>query len=373
MYRFFVSHSRGTERALTLELKDLGAKNIKESPSGIWCEHEDEFFYYMLALKSRIALRVFLPLYDFEIKTQEDFYDELLKINWENHLSLDETFLITANCKSSVFTHNHYLALKMKDGICDYFYYDSKKRPSVDKENPDKIFSITMNKNKCMVSMDVSGFSLHKRGYRLDANMAPLMETVAASLIRLSEWNGDKPFYDLMCGSGTLGIEAGLVSSKRYLMEELAKLSFLKWNNFSNEFYDEIVSIIKKETKENSQIYFNDISAKNIELSKKNCRRAKLVKNVEFSSQSILDFKVESEPGLMILNPPYGERMGEEEKIKRLYKDLYEKIKADFKGFRVGVISSKEEHLQELKFKPTKIYNIYNGNIKCKYALFDIY
>jgi 23S rRNA G2445 N2-methylase RlmL len=373
MNRFFLSLSRGTERALTLELQELGAKNIKESPSGIWCEHEDPNFYYVLALKSRIALHIYLPLYEFEISSQDDFYDEILKIDWDKHLSLDETFSITANCKSSVFTHNHYLALKMKDGICDHFFYRTKKRPDVDTKTPDKAFAITMNKNRCMVSIDVSGFSLHKRGYRLDSNLAPLMETVAASLIRLSEWDGEKPFYDLMCGSGTLGIEAGLYSSKRYLLQEKNDFSFLKWTQFSNDYYNQIVSKVVEETKENTTIYFNDISSKNVEVAKKNCRRAKLVNNIKFDVSSILDYKPETDSGLVILNPPYGERMGDETKIQKLYQALYEHLKQNFKGFRVSVISSKEEHLQELKFKPTKIYNIFNGNIKCRFALFDIY
>ncbi|MCB0279855.1 MAG: class I SAM-dependent RNA methyltransferase [Calditrichaeota bacterium] len=374
MTNFFLSCAKGTEHVLLGELESFGAQKLKEGPGGVYCSHPDPLFYYRLNLQTRIAFRVFIPLAHFPAKNENELYRKTKEIDWSNYLDVSQTFAVQANCKSSFLTHSKYLALKVKDAVCDQFRERCGKRPSIDVNEPDLALNVFLNKNECTISLDSTGYSLHKRGYRISGKEAPLMETLAATLIKLSGWTADLPFYDLMCGSGTFSTEASLIARQISPAKLNGNFNFKRWPDFNEEKFSQVEHEIESnELTEFPLIYLNDINKENVLIAKRHLYKVGQTTSIHISQNDILEFKPETDKGYLILNPPYGIRLGDAEKIKSFYTQLNEKLKTDFRGFTMCILSTEESHLREIRMSPRKIYTVYNANLKCKFAIFDVF
>jgi putative N6-adenine-specific DNA methylase len=374
MNTFFITSAKGCEYALEKECKEMGATILKVTHGGVEVGHADPNYYMVLNMKLRIGLRVLVPLSVGETTNKSDLYKMARKIRWEKYFAVDQTFRIQSNVASSFTTHTAYPALVVKDAIADRFRKLYGKRPDVDKDNPDISMTVVLRNNVTKIYLDSTGFSLHKRGYRKESTEAPMMETLAATLIRLSGWDGSTPFYDLMCGSGTLGIEAALFANREFPGSWDFDFAFTRWHSFPKSAYTHFREILHNEEKESQiQIFMNDNDKRAISVAKANSKRAGVFEQCAFLNRSILDFHPKSKNGVLILNPPYGIRLDEKDKMRHFFIKLDRHLKAHWGGFRVCIITPEDEHLREIIMKPTKIYNVYNGDLPCKYGIFDIH
>jgi putative N6-adenine-specific DNA methylase len=374
MTSFFLTCAKGTEHVLARELTDLGLSSIRETPGGVHCSHSDPLFYYALNLQTRIAFRVFIPIAEFAAEDEEQLYEGIKALNWSTYMTEKQTLSILANCKNSQMTHSKYIALKSKDAICDYFKEKTGERPNVDTKYPDLSLNIFLNKNVCTVSLDSSGHSLHKRGYRQAAGTAPLMETLAATLIMLSKWDGKKPFYDLMCGSGTFAIEAALIANNTAPGLLRQEFNFKNWPDFNQEYYDTLVNKLQEKEIDNLiPIFVSDLEKSETKNAEQNAKRAGVADQLEFANGDILEFVPSKNEGLIMINPPYEKRLVGIHDIAHFYKKLYHKMTDDWQGMSVGIITPDEFHLRIIKLSPRKVYDVFNGDIACKFAIFDIF
>jgi putative N6-adenine-specific DNA methylase len=375
MFSFYTSCAKGSEHVLEKELLAMGAENIRTTFGGVYCTHTRENFYYDINLKTRVGFRVFKPMETFSASSPEELYANGKKIRWDRLFHKTQTFSITAHVKSSNITNSQYAGLKLKDAVADWFRDRFGERPNVDAKNPDMPFHLLIDKNEATLSLDTTGRSLHRRGYRVEKTAAPLMETLAATMIQLSGWDGKTPFYDLMCGSGTIGIEAALFANHTVpglLNDEFA---FQKWSDYSeNNFRDIQDECEEYEEIENlTTIYVNDIDQKAVDIAKKNAKRAGVRSQCKYNSINALDFRPVSDSGIIMINPPYGERIGERRDLAIFLGRLEQVVKQHFTGHRICILAPMELLKDNFRMKPTKTYTLYNAKIECQFAIYDIY
>lgn len=371
-FRMLAKTMFGLEDVLADELKSLGADQIVVSNRAVEFAGDLELMY-----KSnywcRTALHILLPISEFYIRREEDLYKKIYQIEWEKYLDKKGTLSVDAVVNSSIFTHSHFVALKTKDAVVDRFRDKFGLRPNVDVEMPDLKINIYMNRNKCVVSLDSSGYSLHKRGYRKQTSTAPINEVLAAGMIILSGWNGQSHFIDPMCGSGTIVCEAALIANnippgyyrKFFGFEKWKNFDFTKWEKIKND-----ALILQKDYE--FEIIGSDISPENIAIAKENAHFAKLHKDIHFE---IKPFEKQIPPdggGIMITNPPYGERIKPQDIIS-LYQTIGNGLKNNYQGYQAWIISSDLNALKFIGLKPSIKINLFNGSLECKFLKFEIY
>ncbi len=361
----------GLEDILAKELNNLGAKDIQILNRAVKFKGTKELVY-LSNLHLRTALRVLLPINQFDVYNEKDLYNKIKKIEWESILSPELTFAIDSSINSSPFNHSNYVALKAKDAIVDRLRDKYGKRPNIDTENPDIVINIHIFKNECTVSLDSSGFSLHKRGLRQAQIDAPLNEVLAAGMILLTDWDKKSDFYDLMCGSGTLTSEAFLIASNTPPNLN-SKFSFMKWIDFDSLLWENIKNkALENILSPDIRFFTSDISQKAIAVTKLNMRVAEMRKKVKIIQKDFFDTMPQGNTGLIILNPPYGKRLQLDENIE-FYKKIGNKLKFDYSGFTCWVLSGNPEAIKYIGLKPKKKINLLNGKIECKYNKFDMY
>lgn len=362
----------GLEDVLANELKELGAEQIIKGNRAVEFIGDLELLYKS-NYWSRTALHILVPISEFYLRKEDDLYKKIYQIEWENYLDKKGTLSVDAFVHSSVFTHSHYLSLKTKDAIVDRFRDKFGIRPNVDLETPDLRVNIYMVKNKCVVSLDSSGYSLHKRGYRKKTGSAPINEVLAAGMIILSGWSGQSNFIDPMCGSGTIVCEAALIANNIPPGYYRKTFGFEKWKNFDNKIWEKVKNEALQFQKEfQYEIIGSDISAESIEIAKENARFAKLHKDIILEVKSFENQIPPEGGGFMIMNPPYGERIKPED-IVLLYKTIGNGLKNNYQGYHAWIISSDLNALKFIGLKPSKKINLFNGSLECKFLQFDIY
>ena len=360
----------GLEEVLANELKNLGAQNIKIQNRAVSFKG-DTGFMYKANLNLRTCLRILKPIQTFQAHNKEELYKNILKINWEKYLDLENTFATHATTNSETFNHSKYASLLVKDGIADYFRNKYEKRPNVDPEAPDITINLHINKHTCTVSLDSSGESLHKRGYKLDTIIAPMNEVLASGLILLSGWNKKDNFHDPMCGSGTLLIEAALIAYNIPANIFRNKFGFENWKDFDIELFEKIKDVsLDKEVDFNGTITGGDNFQKAIRTTRKNIENALMFENIKVKNEDFFDTSIE-EKSFVIFNPPYGERI--ELGINEFYEKVGDSLKNNYKNCTVWIISSDLENLKMIGLKPTQKINVMNGNLKCSFREFKIY
>lgn len=360
----------GLEEILADELKNLGAQNIKIQNRAVSFKG-DTGFMYKANLNLRTCLRILKPIQTFQAHNEKELYKNILKIDWEKYLTTESTFATHATTNSEVFNHSKYASLLVKDGIADYFRNKYDKRPNVDTENPDLTINLHINKHTCTVSLDSSGESLHKRGYKLDTIIAPMNEVLASGLILLSGWNKQDNFHDPMCGSGTLLIEAAMIAYNIPANIFRNKFGFESWKDFDSELFEKIKDVsLNKEVDFKGTITGGDNFQKAIRISRKNIENALMFENIKVKNEDFFETSIK-ENSFVIFNPPYGERI--ELGINEFYEKVGDSLKNNYKNCTVWIISSDLENMKMIGLKPTKKINLMNANLKCSFREFKIY
>ena len=363
----------GLEEVLWKELRNLGAKNLKTINRGVQFEGNTELMYKTNYL-CRTALRILMPIANFQARDEQQLYDEIYKINWEKYIKLKGTFAIDGITSYSNINHSKYLALKSKDAIADQFREKFGKRPNVDTENPDVKINIRLFRNSCSVSLDSSGESLHKRGYRVETGPAPINEVLAAGLIQISSWDAKSNFTDPLCGSATIPIEAAMYATNMPAGFFREEFNFELWNDFDKELWEKV----KTEANSNKvdfehKITASDRSGKILQVARNNVKSAKLEKYVKIMLGYVEDSEPPEGKGVMISNPPYGERIKVDD-INKLYKGIGDNLKINYGGYSAWIFSSDENALRHVGLKPSKKIKLFNGPIEtafCKYEIFE--
>ena len=360
----------GLEEVLANELKDLGAQNIKIQNRAVSFKG-DNGFMYKANLNLRTCLRILKPIATFQAHDEKELYNNILKINWEEYFELENTFATHATTNSEVFNHSKYASLLVKDGIADFFRKKHNKRPNVDPDNPDVTINLHVNKHTCTVSLDSSGKSLHKRGYKTDTIIAPINEVLAAGMILLSGWNKKDNFHDPMCGSGTILIEAALIAYNIPVNIFRDKFGFEGWKDFDEELWEMIKEVsLEKETHYYGKITGSDNFQKAVRISRENIDNALMYDNIKVTKSDFFETKVEAGTFVMF-NPPYGER------IDLGVNDFYEKVgttlKHKYEGCSIWLISSDIENMKFIGLRPSKKIRVMNGKLDCSFRKFEVY
>ena len=363
----------GLEDVLAHELMKLGAKDIEKHTRAVSFTG-DKGFMYKANICLRTALCILKPIKKFIAENEQQLYNEVQKINWEEYLKLTDTLSVDCSLNTDNFNHTLYVAQKVKDAIVDQYRAKYNKRPSVDREHPSLKINVHIYRNECTVSIDSSGELLYKRGYRDKINLAPINEVLAAGLVLLSGWNKYSTLIDPMCGSGTIVIEAALIANNippGYFRDEFG---FQRWSDFDQELYDTIYnSCIEKINDNKVNILGADISPHVIKKAKGNVKLAKVDDVVKLVNSSIQDLEVPEGNGVVIMNPPYGERMDKDDDILGLYKTIGDTLKKKFNGYDVWIISSNMDALKQIGLRASRKIAVFNGSLECKFMKYEMY
>ncbi len=360
----------GLETVLAGEIKALGAESVTVERRAV-SFIGDQALMYKANFHLRTALKILKPIAEFEVPKREDLYIEAKKIPWSKYLAIGKSFAIDSTVQSEMFVNTMYASLKLKDAIVDQFREETGKRPSVNPENPDVRINIYLMGNHCILSLDSSGESLHKRGYRVGQGDAPINEVLAAGMILLTGWHGERDFIDPMCGSGTLLIEAALIAKGIPPGMYRKSFGFELWPDFNESLFAEICNG-EYEKEITCKISGSDISIKDIAIAKANIKSASLSKVVELKVEDIINLVPQSPGGIIITNPPYGERM-KPQSIIELYTSIGNTLKNRFAGFEAWIISSSLDGLKSIGLKPAKKIDLFNGALACSYRCFELF
>ncbi|MCP4522437.1 MAG: class I SAM-dependent RNA methyltransferase [Cytophagales bacterium] len=365
----------GLEETLAKELQALGAKNIETLKRAVSFEGDKELMY-ACNLELRTALRILVPLDTFQAKTEDEFYDFLRnQVDWTKYMDLMDTFAIDAVVNSTIFTHSQYIRHKTKDAIADFFKAKFRRRPNVNAENPHITYNIHISETECTLSLDSSGEVLSRRGYRTEANTAPLNEALAAGLILLADWDKETSFLDPMCGSGTILIEAAMIANNIAPNTLRNKFGFTQWKDFDRKLWRAVRRNAKrKETKNPVEIMGADVSEPFIKIAEKNIERANLSHCIDVDQISFQQTEGFDEKGLIIINPPYGERLiDEQEEVNDLYEEIGDTLKTYYSGYEAWILSSNDEAFKHIGLKTSQKVSLYNGSLDCNFNQYELY
>jgi putative N6-adenine-specific DNA methylase len=361
----------GLEGILASELNELGANDIEILSRAVKFKG-DLALLYKCNLYLRTALKILKPIATFEALNEQALYNEVKKIDWSKYLTTDQTFAIDGTTSGEVFTHSKFVALKSKDAIVDQFREIDGIRPSIDVDDPDLQINIHISEVACSVSIDSTGLPLSKRGYRLEQIFAPISEVLAAGIILLSGWDKKSNFYDPMCGSGTFSIEAALMACN-IPNGRLRHFAFEKWNDFDASLWEMIRSEAETKIKPfEGKIFASDIEKRAIEISIQNARRAGVEDYIVFKNCDFLSSTLESDPGVVVLNPPYGERLQSDD-IVEFYREIGTRLKHFYNGCDAWIISANLEALKFIGLKPSRKIKLYNGQLECRLNKYELY
>ena len=360
------------EDVLAEELIALGANDV-EIGTRMVSFTGDKKLMYKANVHCRTALRILKPIYNFKAENADEVYQALKQLNWEEYLSLDQTFSIDAVVFSHIFNHSKFVAYKVKDAIADWFADKYEKRPSVSVTNPDIVFNIHIAHNKCTLSLDSSGESLHKRGYRLAQGDAPLSEVLAAGMILKSGWRGESAFVDPMCGSGTLLIEAAMIALGIPPGIHRQSFGFEKWSDFDEELFSEVYNDDSGSKEFVHRIIGSDISPKMIAIAEKNIKNAGLKKYIDLNVKPLQQYTEAPAPsGVLMTNPPYGERIKVDE-LTELYSMIGERLKHVFSGYNAYILSYRKESFESIGLKHSNRFFLFNGALECEMREYEIF
>ncbi|HZH72986.1 MAG TPA: class I SAM-dependent RNA methyltransferase [Mariniphaga sp.] len=361
----------GLETVLADEIKAIGGMNVQKGRRIVNYEGDLELVYksnYLL----RTALRILREITVFQFKDIDQFYLRCKEISWLKYMNLNQSFIVNSTVSDSKeFQNSMYASLKVKDAIADYFRQKTGKRPDVDTTNPEIFINVHIRRNVCTLSLDSSGESLHKRGYRASQGKAPLSEVLAAGMILLSGWKGDTDFIDPMCGSGTLPIEAAMIAMNIAPGRFRKFYAFENWQDYRPDLFEKIKSDrqIKPMTR---TIFASDISKENILSAQTNARRARVFSNISFQQADMNNLEINSQDATIMINPPYGERLVQDN-LSELYTMIGQRLKFHFAGNTAWILTSSKDALKNVGLKPSVKMTLYNGPLECIYASFSLF
>jgi putative N6-adenine-specific DNA methylase len=362
----------GLEEVLANELMKLGGKDIVPFKRGVSAVG-DTGFLYKCNLCLHTALKVLIPIAKFKAENEQELYDAIKALEWEQFLNAEDTLMIESVTNSELFTHSLFISQKAKDAIVDRFREKFGKRPSVDLVHPSFRLYIHIYNNEVSLHLDSSGEPLYKRGYRAHIGEAPMKEVLAAGLVKLSGWEPHQLLIDGMTGSGTIAIEAAIWAAgipPGYYRDEFV---FKRWKNFDEKLYDTIFdSSISKISDKPVEIIATDSDERMVQKAMVNVKVAKVEDSVKVFNQSFFDIQPSRRGGVIILNPPYGERLPVKE-IEAMAKEIGDKLKKDFKGFTAWIMTNRPETMKNIGLRPTRKIHIYNGSLECRFLKYEMY
>ena len=363
---------QGLEEVLAQELTELGADNIEIGRRMVSFTGDKEMMY-RANFCLRTAIRILKPIKHFPAQNADEVYDAVKSIEWTDFLNNTDSFAVDAVVFSETFRHSKFVAYKVKDAIVDYFRERTGNRPSVRINNPDLAINIHIAENQCTLSLDSSGESLHRRGYRQEQVEAPLNEVLAAGMILMTGWRGECDLIDPMCGSGTIPIEAALIARNIAPGVFRKEFGFEKWKDFDQELFDNIYNDDSKEREFTHKIYGYDNNPKANEIATHNVKAAGVSKDVVLRIQPCQQFEQPTEKSIIITNPPYGERISAND-LLGLYQMIGERLKHAFVGNDAWILSYRDECFDQIGLKPSVKVPLFNGALECqfrKYQIFD--
>ncbi len=362
----------GLEDVLAAELTELGAGNVEKGRRMVSFTGDKEMMY-RANFQLHTAIRILKPIHTFAATSAEEVYDEVQKIDWSQYIGEGMTFSVDSVVYSDDFRNSRFVTYKVKDAVVDQFRERTGNRPNISVANPDIRINVHISDNEATVSLDSSGESLHRRGYRQESVEAPLNEVLAAGMILMTGWKGECDLVDPMCGSGTIAIEAALIARNISPGVFRKEYAFEKWSDFDADLFGEIYNDDSREREFEHQIYAYDIDMKAVNTAALNVRAAGLTKYISVEQADFNDFKGMKEKAVMVTNPPYGERISTPN-LLAFYKTIGDKLKKHFKDNEAWILSYRQECFEQIRLKPSLKVPLYNGSLECefrKYCLFD--
>ena len=365
---------KGLEEVLAGEIAAIGGNDIELGRRAVTFRG-DKSVLYKANLWLRTASRVLVPIATFRAEDADGVYEEVKKIEWEQYMDLTTTFSIDATVYSETFRHSRYVTYKVKDAIVDQFNDKYSKRPNVRITDPDLYINVHIADRTVTISLDSSGESLHKRGWRVANTEAPINEALAAGMLLLAGWNGQSDLYDPMCGSGTILIEAALIALNIPPGIFRKHFAFEKWKDFNQDLFDTLSQDDSDEREFAHHIYGSDAGFYAVQAALKNVRAAGLQKYIDIKQIRIEEIKHEqgTPEALVLINPPYGERLAQDKDVLRLYSEIGKALKFQFTGATAWIISSNEEALKCIGLKPSQKLHLMNGELDCLYNQYELF
>ncbi|WP_417557778.1 THUMP domain-containing class I SAM-dependent RNA methyltransferase [Mesoflavibacter zeaxanthinifaciens] len=363
----------GFEDLLVKELKQLGAQDVKAGVRNVSFVG-DKGFMYKANLGLRTAIKILKPIKTFRVSNEDDLYKQVYNIKWEKYLKATGSLAIDATVHSKHFTHSKFIALKTKDAIVDRFRDNSGVRPNVDLRFPDLKINVHIDRSVCTISLDSSGESLHRRGYKLATNIAPINEVLAAGLIMLSGWDGQSDFMDPMCGSGTMLAEAAMIACNIPPNLMRKEFAFERWEDWDVDLFEKIEESLLKKTRDfHHKIIGYDKSPSAVHKAKENIKNAHLD---EFITIKHEDFFKTQRPGgeqklHMVFNPPYGERL--DIQMEQFYKQIGDTLKQNYPNTDAWFITSNLEALKHVGLRPSRKIKLFNAKLESRLVKYEIY
>lgn len=366
---------KGLEQVLATELVQLGANNVQVERRAVSFTG-DKRMLYTANMCLRTASRVLVPILSFKAQKADDIYEQVKALDWSQYMTVKTTFQIDATVYSDYFRHSQFVTYRVKDAIVDYWMERENQRPSVKLEGADLYLNVHIAGDRVTLSLDSSGESLHKRGYRVANTQAPINEALAAGMLLLAGWNGQSDFYDPMCGSGTLLIEAALIARNIAPGVYRQGFAFEKWADFDANLWDEVYNDDSREREFKHKIYGSDAGFYAVQASTKNIQSASLQRDIEIKQIRVEELRLadtNTEGALVMINPPYGERLSQDKNVLRLYQDMGTALKHQFSGATAWVISSNEEALKCIGLRPAKKIHLVNGDLDCLFNKYELF
>ncbi len=361
----------GLEEVLEKELHRLGITRTERLNRAVKIEGSDEDLY-RCNLHLRTALSVLKPIASFYAHHENQLYKKVRRIDWEAYLGLDQTFAISSTTNSPIFTHSKFAALKTKDAIVDQFRDKYGERPSVDTRHPDLLIYLHISDKLVTISLDSSGTTLDRRGYRTERTEAPINEVLAAGLLALCEWSPDRPLLDPMCGSGTIVIEAAMVAAG--IPPGAGRhFAFEKWPDFDREKWNQIRSEVKATSPpDNPLIFARDTDPHALRLARQNARRAGVLEWIQFENDNFFTAPAPLPGCMVVMNPPYGQRL-HPGSMTDFYKKIGDTLKATYTGSEAWIISSNLKDLKYVGLRPSRKIKLFNGSLECRFQKYELY
>ncbi len=359
----------GLEEVLAQELIELGADEVQLARRSVYFSGDQKLLYkanYCL----RTALRILVPVDSYKIHSADDLYQRGKNFRWEELFGCDQTFAIQSTVFSDLFNNSMFASLKLKDAIVDRFRYKFGERPSVDSKNPDVLINLHISNEFCTISLDSSGESLHKRGYRVGQNEAPINEVLAAGLLRMSDWDRQSNLIDPMCGSGTIAIEAAMLANGIYPGSVRKKFGFQNWRDFDANLFSQVEREASQPVENQVKIYASDISRRNIDIASKNADEAGVSSLIEFKVADFMLLEPTVEKPFLLFNPPYGERLLPED--ADFYKQIGDRLKQHYTNATVWIIST-PQCLKSIGLRPSRKMPALNGSLECSFRKYELY
>ena len=374
MNHYFATVARGLEPIAAQELERLGATDVRPDFTGVYFVGDSPLLY-RVNLWARTIFRVLVTLREFPCPDGERLYQEVQKINWEQYIQPHNTLAVNATGGNRQLNHTHFTALQVKNAIVDQQRHQFGQRSSIDIHNPDLQINVHIYQDRCTLSLDSSGTSLHRRGYRPAMGLAPLKETLAAALLHMAEWEPTLPFLDPLCGSGTLPLEASLKALNIAPGLFRQQFAFEKWRDFDKELWEQLLEEAENSKLPNLKalIAGSDRNPDILKQARLNAEQCRVADKVTFTQTELSHLEAPADCGVIICNPPYGERLGEAKELGDFYKLLGDVFKQRFKGWTAFVLTGNKELAKRVGLKPSRRIPVYNGSIACTLLKYELY